>query len=419
MASHDDIVPMPRTPERERDIWETPASPNTPLLGGGETSDHHAAVQASLRERDPTFYNIIVSVDTAIENGILPQRIVQGSSGSYFARNTDSEIVGIFKPKNEEPYGHLNPKWTKWMQKLCCPCMFGRSCLILNQGYLSEAGASIVDTNLGLGVVPKTRVVRLSSKSFYYSKFDRARSNAVTAAAEHFPDSIGKHVRPGLPPKVGSFQLFVKGYKDACVVLKRLDLDAMTPECRKSFQLQFESMVCLDYIIRNTDRGNDNWLLKYEKTESGEETIKLAAIDNGLAFPHKHPDNWRAYPYYWAWLPMAREPFSEEIARKILPQLDNDDFVEELVDQLFVLFSQDGGFDKSQFENQMGVLRGQIMNLRKALRERLSPVELVALRPAKLVIQRDRTQSTSSTSFRKRFKYKQVFSSRSPFFKWC
>ena len=27
--------------------------------------------------------------------------------------------------------------------------------------------------------------------------------------------------------------------------------------------------------------------------------IDVAAIDNGLAFPIKHPDSWRAYPYHW------------------------------------------------------------------------------------------------------------------------
>lgn len=31
-----------------------------------------------------------------------------------------------------------------------------------------------------------------------------------------------------------------------------------------NFQIQFERLVVLDYIIRNTDRGNDNWLIKYE-----------------------------------------------------------------------------------------------------------------------------------------------------------
>lgn len=64
----------------------------------------------------------------------------------------------MFKPKNEEPYGQLNPKWTKWLHKTCCPCCFGRGCLIPNQGYLSEAGASLIDMKLGLNVVPKTRV---------------------------------------------------------------------------------------------------------------------------------------------------------------------------------------------------------------------------------------------------------------------
>lgn len=64
----------------------------------------------------------------------------------------------MFKPKDEEPYGRLNPKWTKWMHKLCCPCCFGRSCLIPNQGYLSEAAAYLVDYKLNLNIVPKTRV---------------------------------------------------------------------------------------------------------------------------------------------------------------------------------------------------------------------------------------------------------------------
>lgn len=38
------------------------------------------------------------------------------------------------------------------------PCCFGRSCLVANQGYLSEAGASIVDEMLQLHIVPKTKV---------------------------------------------------------------------------------------------------------------------------------------------------------------------------------------------------------------------------------------------------------------------
>lgn len=39
----------------------------------------------------------------------------------------------MFKPKNEEPYGHLNPKWLKWIHRIFFPCCFGRSCLAPNQ----------------------------------------------------------------------------------------------------------------------------------------------------------------------------------------------------------------------------------------------------------------------------------------------
>lgn len=51
------------------------------------------------------FDEVVESVRTAIRKGVQPKLITQGSSGSYFARNTDGEIVAVFKPKDEEPYG--------------------------------------------------------------------------------------------------------------------------------------------------------------------------------------------------------------------------------------------------------------------------------------------------------------------------
>ena len=57
------------------------------------------------------FDDIVESVRTAIELGMHPKLISQGSSGSYFARNSGGKIVGVFKPKDEEPYASKNPKW--------------------------------------------------------------------------------------------------------------------------------------------------------------------------------------------------------------------------------------------------------------------------------------------------------------------
>lgn len=56
--------------------------------------------------------------------------------------------------------------------------------------------------------------------------------------------------------------------------------------------------------------------------------ISIAAIDNGLAFPYKHPDSWRAYPYHWAWLPQAKVPFSKQIKDLVLPLLSDMNFVQ-------------------------------------------------------------------------------------------
>lgn len=56
--------------------------------------------------------------------------------------------------------------------------------------------------------------------------------------------------------------------------------------------------------------------------------IKIAAIDNGLAFPYKHPDSWRAYPYHWAWLSQAKVPFSKETREMVMPLLEDMHFVQ-------------------------------------------------------------------------------------------
>lgn len=170
----------------------------------------------------------------------------------------------------------------------------------------------------------------------------------------------------------GSFQFFVNGYKDADYWLRRFESEPLPPGLAKTFQLQFERLIVLDYIIRNTDRGNDNWLIKYDQPKistpranrdinkpgtSRQDTsqedivqatndwnvvqpseISIAAIDNGLAFPFKHPDSWRAYPFHWAWLPQAKTPFSEETKQLILPALSDMNFVEEICSELHHLF---------------------------------------------------------------------------------
>jgi len=398
---------------------------------------------------DHQFSDLVGKAEAAIEAGVYPTRIYQGSSGSYFVKNPEGKTIGVFKPKDEEPYGRLNPKWTKFWHRMCCPCCFGRSCLIPNQGYMSEAGASLVDEKLNLNVVPKTKVVRLASETFNYLQIDREKARAKRLVNEKFP-KVGKHFhRIGLPPKVGSLQTFVEGFKDADWHLRRFETMPLEKETSLQFQLQFERLVVLDYIIRNTDRGNDNWLIRYipaktadkskndnqnspsnqnrsseqnssrdNEEEDSKDVIEVAAIDNGLAFPFKHPDSWRNYPYHWAWLPYAKISFSTEIRTAILPKLSDMNFVQDLCDELYNLFKTDKGFDRHLFEKQMSVMRGQILNLTQALKDGKSPLQLAQM-PV-VIVERSRGHVGTTERFR-HFSdtFTQRFQNKAPFFSWC
>ncbi|KAF2713289.1 hypothetical protein K504DRAFT_487733 [Pleomassaria siparia CBS 279.74] len=326
------------------------------------------------------FDDAVEGVRLAIEMGTHPLLISQGSSGSYFARNTQGKIVGVFKPKDEEPYASRNPKWTKWIHRNLFPFFFGRACLIPNLSYISEAAAYVLDTQLRTNIVPYTDIVSFSSKSFHYDFWDR---RAFYRKKKPFPE------------KVGSFQIFLKGFKDANIFLKehpwpdqhnsnarndarqrrkrrwaeecrpsgpQSDLDDdddsrpntadveqrrsvfWTPALQQSLREQLEKLVILDYIMRNTDRGLDNWMIKidqksqqativaeppqmdgevddedgpseytkhsmpdldpYRRQEPMRATsrsatpmpnahtpsVSLGAIDNSLSWPWKHPD---------------------------------------------------------------------------------------------------------------------------------
>lgn len=250
------------------------------------------------------FDDTVESVKVAIELGVHPKMISQGSSGSYFARNSEGKVVGVFKPKDEEPYASRNPKWTKWIHRNLFPCFFGRACLIPNLSYVSEAAAYVLDSRLRTNLVPYTDIVYLSSKSFYYDRWDR-----WTYYRKRKP----------LPAKVGSFQVFLKGFKDANIFLrdhpwpdhvntsfrpqdapkrKRPWAETCRPSgatsededeaynenrpstatnetsqerrffwtdaLQQSFREELEKLVILDYIMRNTDRGLDNWMIKVD-----------------------------------------------------------------------------------------------------------------------------------------------------------
>ncbi|KAI9509402.1 phosphatidylinositol 3 and 4-kinase-domain-containing protein [Russula earlei] len=461
-----------------RSVFEPPFVSTTTSGGVIKTLDHKPPV--TQEEYDA----LVQSVKHAVSEGIHPKMIAKGSSGSYFARaKVDGRIktVSVFKPKDEEPYGRLNPKTTKWLHRQFRWIIpFGRSCLIPNLSYISEAAASLLDTRLNLHIVPKTHLVSLSSPAFFYDWIDR---------------TAYKNGKP-LPEKIGSMQCFMNGFQDASdflrshpwpgrsiadtfddsthrasnvtkrflgaikVICGRTGAEGYDDEAdmeyervffdvsqggynqpfywsaalQQSFREELEKH--LDYLMLNTDRGADNYMIKYceaehekslidiaptrsallevpamsevrrneppstssqasvtfaapprvTRTPSNPQTsytqrphIHIAAIDNSLSFPHEHPHGWRSYTYGWLYLPVSLigKPFSEHTRQHFLPLLTSKAWWEDTTYQLRKLFAIDPGFHPKMFNRQLAVIKGQAWNIVQSLKhDDEGPLEL-------------------------------------------
>ncbi|CAI4223292.1 unnamed protein product [Auanema sp. JU1783] len=339
-----------------------------------QEEDDWSCTMNQLRIEDSDFNAIFRSIQEAIDANVYPELTPLGSSGTYFAKDISGTSVAVFKPKDEEPFAELNPKWPKFFQKMLCFCCFGRACLIANSGYLSEAGASYVDSMLQLEIVPKTRVVKLASPSFYYSRW------------------YGRNI---VKPKEGSLQLFVNGYERAETVFGRWDYnkELLSSEEEVRFTELFQRMCVLDYIIRNTDRHLDNLLIRHVP---GKE-LEIAAIDNGLAFPVRHPESasrFRTFPFRWANLKWAQKDWDESLREHLL-EVITPHFTHELCKVLQELFSNNSINNRVLIEKQLRIVRGQLWNLRKALINNDPPAVMSKLEPVTLIRRHGRKHQNS------------------------
>ncbi|KRY47965.1 Phosphatidylinositol 4-kinase type 2-beta [Trichinella britovi] len=334
--------------------------------------------QQSWQKNDFEFSCMKQSIEQAVSNGFFPVRLPGRSFGSYLVLDEEKNHVGIFKPKDEEEYATRNPSWMGYFQKmfrLRCP---RRGCILANQAYLSEVGASIVDEYLDLKIVPKTKVAYLASPTFNYSSAEKRK-------AEQQRERISG---VNLPDKVGSLQCVVEGFQPCTFWLKEFaSKKLLDNKLQYELQLLFERVIILDYIIRNTNRTAENLLISYNDTRRGNENyaINMAAVDNRYAFPYRHPRRRRPYTYYWATLPLAKKPFSNETRSFILRKLNDMNYMSSLFLQLKRLFELDENFDKNYFILQIMLMHGQIFNLKMALENRETPYELVKRRPVYIV----------------------------------
>lgn len=244
-----------------------------------------------------------------------------GWSGSYILKSYDGELLGIFKPGDEDSWGPKAPKaFSRWRRKKYLNKKndphareFIEKCG--GSGHLAEEASYIVDQVLGWNTVPTTKVIE------------------YTIDGEK---------------KTGSFQLFDKGLIDGTDALgikknykaKRkygVGLKVKGEISVEEFRKQFELLVIIDVLTGNMDRHAKNFLIKIA---SGE----IVIIDGGMAFPTFHPDpksgisdEMLSKLYFWAKdFVLAKKPFTDDGIKRINEAWDKRDQLRQKVFDFYV-----------------------------------------------------------------------------------
>lgn len=221
--------------------------------------------------------------------------------------NSKEEILGIYKPHNEDTLSPTNPKIQQKIKLIFAKTIFSPftkltfDC-VAGQGFVAEVAAKKLENYVSKAV---KEYLRKHSKiaSFHDLQF------VPDTQIAYLP--LGKREE-----RKGSFQLWIntqtaaqflntKRHYQCGQAVKESMKDKMSTEL-------FDLMVIIDYISSNFDRHGDNWLIKSNETGKAS-GIRL--IDGGWSMGPKHPRWWSIHElknqYMWKVLPFADGSFSE------------------------------------------------------------------------------------------------------------
>jgi len=196
-----------------------------------------------------------------IEEGLKihqPELCKEGINGTYFIKNVEGKIVGVFKPQDEEVQSENNPKLAK--SKINKLGVF--NCLQPGEASKREVAAYLIDRE-GFFEVPRTAIVEINHQNF---------SSTKTGSLQEFVENNGSS------SEVGPSMFPVK---------------------------EVHKIGILDLYIFNFDRHEGNILFKKDG-----EAFKLIPIDNGFSLP----DRISISNHWFEWLnwPQAKKPFDKD-----------------------------------------------------------------------------------------------------------
>lgn len=207
-------------------------------------------------ELSPGLSSVVEGVRDGLAKGLTPSLASSGLGGTYFLRNKDQRIVGVFKPEDEEAYAPNNPRGLVGKMGSCGV----RNGLLSGEANVREVAAYLLDHE-SFAKVPATVRVEVSHESF------------------------------GGEPKVGSLQEF-KSHEGEVG-----DYSASLFTVEGAHRIAI-----MDMRLLNRDRNDENLLVK---KGVGRE-CELIPIDHGCSLPDSFEVNW----HDWAWLswPQSKQP---------------------------------------------------------------------------------------------------------------
>lgn len=211
--------------------------------------------------------------------GLAPQLALDGTGWTYFLRSNSGKKIAVFKPQNEEPLAPENPR-----------------------GFTGRQG----QTGLRQGILSGEAATREVAAFFC----DRAGFFGVPTSvmAEAVSASFNHTITQAHDAKCGSLQQFVT-----------FDETASDVSPSKYPASMVHKIVILDLHIVNTDRNDQNILVRYDKT--GRAVDDLIPIDHGYSLP----DKLEVLDLDWCWLNWAqlKAPLDDETRAQVL-RLDVD-----------------------------------------------------------------------------------------------
>eukprot|EP01103_Thecamoeba_quadrilineata_P014032 TRINITY_DN4055_c0_g1_i2.p1 TRINITY_DN4055_c0_g1~~TRINITY_DN4055_c0_g1_i2.p1 ORF type:complete len:299 (+),score=56.25 TRINITY_DN4055_c0_g1_i2:93-989(+) len=198
-----------------------------------------------------------------------PQLNSSGEGGSYLIRDENNNLIGVFKPFDEDPFSVRNPK----LVNLAVNSSFHHSSHRPGEAAYKEVAAYLLDHQHKAGV-PLTILVKIFGS------------------------------RWGIKGKLGSLQRYESHDHDSW---------ELGPSLYQKTDVHHIAM--LDLRLINTDRHGGNILVRrYEKKEGGS-GLKLIPIDHGFCLPNSLPEDlW----FEWMSWPQAKEQLDVDIQRYLL-----------------------------------------------------------------------------------------------------